>query len=37
LREERLAHLRTYILNKVALARLTPSVAVPAMPMETPK
>ncbi|WP_373009319.1 TolC family protein [Hyphomonas sp.] len=37
LREERLTHLRTYILNEAALARLTPPVDLPVTQTETPE
>jgi len=37
LREERLTHLRTYILNEAALARLAPPVDQPVTRMETPE
>lgn len=37
LREKRLAHLRTYILNESALARLTPSVDLSATRTEIPE
>ena len=37
LREERLAHLRTYILNEAALARLAPPADMPTTRLETPQ
>lgn len=37
LREDRLTHLRTYILNEAALARLTPPVDLPVKRTETPE
>ena len=37
LREDRLTHLRTYILNEAALARLTPPVDLPVTRTETPE
>lgn len=37
LRKERLTHLRTYILNQAALARLTPAATENAPPSETPE
>lgn len=37
LREDRLTHLRTYILNEAALARLTLPVDLPVTRMETPE
>lgn len=37
LREERLTHLRTYVLNEAALARLSPAAHRPAPTSETPE